>query len=398
MSHQTLGAGIIGAGVISSDHARAYTQLAPRVRLIGLADVDQVRARRSAQNFFIPVVTADYHELLRRNDIQIVSICTPPSLHEQMVVDALEAGKYVLCEKPLAHNLASADRILEAAARHPNRLSVVYQKRFTPDVQRTAWLAQEGHLGRLQFGRFTRVSQIPPQHRTGKSWWGKWDVAGGGALMTQCIHELDAQLLFFGPAKRVIAAMATLASPIESEDTLSATVEHQSGAIVSIACAVGHHVTARVQWDVMGPDAAVHYPWMINCSDRAKRADLQREATKRFSSGQKKSILPGKLDKIVRFAKRKLGFSNRNVPSEHTPYVKAVLDAIDAGGPLPSSGEEARQSLELCIAIYTAAITGHSVDLPLGEDATFYDGITTGDYHSEVWRPRQTFEVQEAHR
>jgi predicted dehydrogenase len=61
MAQQTLGAGIIGAGVIFSDHARAYTQLAPRVRLIGLADVDAVRARRAAQGFFVPVVTADYH-------------------------------------------------------------------------------------------------------------------------------------------------------------------------------------------------------------------------------------------------------------------------------------------------------------------------------------------------
>jgi predicted dehydrogenase len=393
MAQQTLGAGIIGAGVIFSDHARAYTQLAPRVRLIGLADVDDVRARRSAQNFFVPVVTADYHELLSRDDVQIVSICTPPSLHEQMVIDALEAGKYVLCEKPLAHNLASADRIVEAAAKFPNRLSVVYQKRFTPDVQRTAWLAHAGHLGRLQFGRFTRVSQIPPQHRTGKSWWGSWDVAGGGALMTQCIHELDAQLLFFGPAKRVHATMATLASPIESEDTISATVEHQSGAIVSISGAAGHSVTSRIQWDIMGPDAAVHYPWAINCTDRHKRAELQREATTRFSSGQKKPILPGKLDKIVRLAKRKLGFGQRNVPTEHTPYVKAVLDAIDAGTPLPSPPEEARQSLELCVAIYTSAITGQPVDLPLGENARFYDGITSDDYHGEVRRPAEPAEV-----
>jgi predicted dehydrogenase len=192
--------------------------------------------------------------------------------------------------------------------------------------------------------------------------------------------------------------MATLASPVESEDTISATVEHQSGAIVSIACALGHYVTPRIQWDVMGPDAAVHYPWAINCSDRAKRADLQRDAVKRFSTGQKKSILPGKLDKILRFAKRKLGFSNRNVPSEHTPYVKAVLDAVETGGPLPSSGEEARQSLELCVAIYASAITGRPVDLPLGEDAMFYDGITADDYQGEVRRCQDHAEVQEAQR
>ena len=393
MPPQTRGAGIIGAGVIFQAHARAYTQLAPRVRLIGLADIDPVRASRSAKNFFIPYVTTDYREMLRRDDIEIVSICAPPSMHEQMAIDALEAGKYVLCEKPLAHNLASADRIVAAARRHSNRLSVVFQRRFNLEIERTRWLIQEGHLGRLQFGRFTRVSQIPPQHRTGKSWWGKWDIAGGGALMTQCIHELDAQLLFFGPAKRVQACMATLASPIESEDTIAATVEHESGAIVSVSCAVGHHVTSREHWDVMGPDAAVHYPWMINTSDRHKRSELQREVAKRFSGQQKRSMLPGKLDKALRLAKRKLGIGLRNIPTEHTPYVKAVLDAIDAGSPLPISAEEGRQPLELCVAIYTAAITGEAVELPLGEDAMFYDGISPEEYHAGAPQPQ----IQEAH-
>jgi hypothetical protein len=132
---------------------------------------------------------------------------------------------------------------------------------------------------------------------------------------------------------------------------------------------------------------------MINTSDRNKRNELQREVAKRFSGAQKKSILPGKLDKVLRLAKRKLGIGQRNVPSEHTPYVKAVLDAIDAGGPLPISAEEARQPLELCVAIYTSAITGEPVELPLGDDATFYDGIAAEEYHAGA--PQR--QVQEAH-
>ena len=189
--------------------------------------------RKSTEQFFVPFVTTDYRELLHRDDVDVVSICTPPSLHERMVIDALEAGKYVLCEKPLAHNLAAADRILEAANRFPNRLSVVYQLRFSPEALRTRWLIEQGHFGRLQFASFVRVRAIPHQHRSGLgSWWGKWDVAGGGALITQCIHELDLALYFLGPAKRVTAAMATISSPIESEDTVAATIEHESGAVI----------------------------------------------------------------------------------------------------------------------------------------------------------------------
>lgn len=380
MPTNTLGAGIIGAGAIFKDHARTYTQLTPHVRLVGLADVDPVRAKRAAQGFFVPYMTTDFQELLRRDDIDIVSICTPPSLHERMVVEALEAGKYVVCEKPLAHNLASANRILEAALRFPNRLGVVYQKRFTNDWKGARWLAEEGHLGRLQFGRFTRVGQIPVLHRIDGSWWGKWDVAGGGALMTQCIHELDLQLLLFGPARRVYATMATLASAIESEDTLSATVEHDSGAIVSVGCAAGRYTGTRIQWDVMGPDAAVHYPWAISTTDKRRRSYLHREAARRFPGSQRRSGLPGIPGKLMRLAQRKLGKGQAAMPSGHTPYMAAVLDAIATGSPLPVPPDEARQSLELCTAIYTAAITGQPVELPLAEHTPFYHGITTDDY------------------
>lgn len=395
MSQRTLGAGVIGAGVIFADHARAFAQLAPRIRLVGLADIDTVRARRSAQGFFVPVVTDSYHELLGRDDIDIVSICTPPSLHEKMVIDSLEAGKYVLCEKPLAHTLASADRIMAVANRHPNKLSVVYQKRFTSEALRGRWLVESDRLGRIQFGRFTRVSHIPFMHQTGGSWWGKWSVAGGGALITQCIHELDLQMLLFGPVRRVTASMATLGSKIESEDTLSATVEHESGAIVSVSCAVGRRVGPRINWDVMGTEASLHYPWTVNCTDRGLRNQLQREVAQRFPGNQPKSILPGPLNKIVRLAKRKLGLGRTAaIPSEHTPYVKAVLDAIDAGKPLPTPPGEARQSLELCTAIYTAAITGEAVELPLGESTPFYNGVTTSDYNGGV----VAGSLQEAHR
>jgi hypothetical protein len=82
------------------------------------------------------------------------------------------------------------------------------------------------------------------------------------------------------------------------------------------------------------------------------------------------------------------------VASEHKPYLAAVLDAIDASGPLPIPATEARKSLELCVAIYTAAIMGQAVELPLSHDARFYDGISTDDYQPG----QREAPVHEAHR
>lgn len=159
-SNNHFGIGIIGAGIIFEQHARACEQLVDRARLLGVAEVDDAKLRMATANHFIPFDCHDYRELLDRKGIDIVTVCTQPVFHEKIVVEALEAGKYVLCEKPLAHTLRSADRIIEVASRFPGKLSIVYQFRYLPEVQRTIWLRDNGRLGPLLFGRFSRYARF----------------------------------------------------------------------------------------------------------------------------------------------------------------------------------------------------------------------------------------------
>ena len=125
----------------------------------------------------------------------------------------------------------------------------------------------------------------------------------------------------------------------------------------------------------------------MNTTDLRKRIQLERAVRKWFPGGQRRGLLPGPFDKAVRLAKRRLGIGKSRLPTGHRPYVAAVLDAIESKSSLPVPPEEARQSLELCVAIYTAAITGQPVDLPLGEDDRFYHGISTEDYPNRERRP-----------
>jgi predicted dehydrogenase len=369
------GIGIIGAGGIFAEHARAYTQLPERTRIVGLADIDAARLKRAARDVFIPVMSSDYRELLGRDDIDIVDICTPPCLHERMVVDALQAGKYVLCEKPLAHTLAAADRIIDVARQYPGRLSIIYQLRFAPEVQRTIWLRDRGLLGSLKFGRFSRYGSL-----SGVGWWGQWQVAGGGAVMTQCIHELDLVHHIFGPAKCVFAAMDTLGNSIESEDTFSATIWLESGAMVSCFATLAGKINHDVRWDVVGASAATHLPWSITALDRGLRLRLQREALKHYPSTNKRLGLPGMAGKAATVLLRRLRIGGKYIPSRHRPYVLAFLRSIESAAPAPVPPKEARASLELCVAIYTSALTGQPVHLPLQPSCPFYGGITTRDY------------------
>jgi prepilin-type processing-associated H-X9-DG protein len=232
---KTIGIGVIGTGRIFAKHAAALKALSGRMRVVGLADPDPVNLRSGTEQVFAPVAVNDYHELLKRDDIDLIDICTPPHLHEQLAIDALDAGKYVTCEKPLAHTLAATDRIVEAAKRHPGRLSTIFQLRYHPDARQAVWLRDSGKLGPLRFADVRRLDSLRGSAQAGKTWWGAWDVAGGGALMTQAIHELDLAMFLMGPIRRVTAHMTTLANRIVSEDTVTATLEYSSGAVGSFS-------------------------------------------------------------------------------------------------------------------------------------------------------------------
>src|SRR5262249_58972162 len=133
------------------------------------------------------------------------------------------------CEKPLAHTLEAADRMLAVERRFPGKLSTVYQFRYLPEVQRTVWLRDHGRLGRLIFGRFSRYARFETPGRAGKpgkvrtNWWGRWGTAGGGGGMAQLVHEIDLMGHIFGPAIEGTAAIETVKEPDPPEDTWAAT-------------------------------------------------------------------------------------------------------------------------------------------------------------------------------
>src|ERR1044072_1659561 len=180
---ERIGGGVGGAGVIFQKHAEAYAQLGDRVRLAAVPEADEVKLQRDVALPSVPFGCRDYLHLLEREDVGIVTVCTPPCFHEQIVIDALEAGKYVICEKPLAHTLEAADRIRIVADRHPGKLSTTFQFRYLPEVQRTVWLRDHERLGRLLFGRFSWYGRVQKPGRARMGWWGRGEGAGGGGVV-----------------------------------------------------------------------------------------------------------------------------------------------------------------------------------------------------------------------
>lgn len=368
----TVGIGIVGAGRIFEQHAIACSSLAGRARLLAIADIDEARAQKAASQYSIPFSGADYRSLLDRDDIDVITVCTPPVLHERVVVDALEAGKYVICEKPLAHTLESADRIIAVERKHPGKLSTVFQFRYLPEVQRTLWLRDHGRLGTLLFGRFHRFAKFEAPARPAKDgkpakpakkrspWWGEWQIAGGGVVMTQLIHEIDLIQYIFGRATEVTATMETLREAIESEDTCAATIRFESGAMVSCQGTMTAQRSSH-GFDVIGQHASVHFPWAIESLD----ANWRDESLHAVLEAHPLAELPA--------AKHAGG-------SAQTPYLSHVVGAVLEARPLPIGTDEARASLEICTAIYASALGGRPVKLPIDRGNERYSGLTTAVY------------------
>lgn len=132
-----LKAAIIGAGAISSAHIQAYLAFPERCKIAALCDVYPDKAKQRVEEFKLEAdVYSEYHELLKRDDIDLVSVCTPPYTHAEIAIAFLHAGKHVIVEKPMASSLEECDRMNEAARRSGKLLSVAAQNRFTTPMMK----------------------------------------------------------------------------------------------------------------------------------------------------------------------------------------------------------------------------------------------------------------------
>jgi UDP-N-acetyl-2-amino-2-deoxyglucuronate dehydrogenase len=389
MKEAAWGVGIVGAGRVFEQHARACAEVGRRARLLAIADDDGAQVRKATSRHFIPYAYRDYRSLLDRQDITVVAVCTPPASHERIVVDALDAGKFVMCEKPLAPTLQAADRIIAAARRCPGRLSTVFQFRYLPEVRRTRWLVDNGHLGRLLFGRFSRYARFevaakpskpgkaPKASKERADWWGCWSVAGGGVVMTQLIHDFDLMCHLFGRPVQVSATIDTLKEPIESEDTCSATVRFEGGAL---ACVYGTMTAQRTSsaFDIVGESASAHGPWAFEYSERKRREQLVRQLEVLYPAASESNGGAGILETLGRL--RPLRARPATPVTAHTPYLADVLDAISEGRPLPIDPQESRTALDVCAAVYASALRRRPVAMPIDSADPYYAGLTSLDY------------------
>jgi len=232
--------GVIGSGAISAAHIDSLKKL-EETKLVAVWSRRFENAQRVAAEHGCEAVES-YEELVKRDDIDAVTICTPSGFHMEPALAAIEAGKHVIIEKPLEVTVERCNQIIEAADRKGVKLACIFQSRFTPANQELYRAIQEGRFGRLVMGdAYVKWYRSQEYYDSGE-WRGTWKLDGGGALMNQAIHTVDVLLWLMGDVESVCAYADCLAHErIEVEDTVVAVLRFKNGAMGVIEAATSVH-------------------------------------------------------------------------------------------------------------------------------------------------------------
>ncbi|MBN1623360.1 MAG: Gfo/Idh/MocA family oxidoreductase [Clostridia bacterium] len=224
-----LGFGIIGCGAISHMHAGAVNAL-DSAELLACSDVSMKNLEEFSKQYGITPYK-DVEKMLEDERIDIVSICTPSGLHKKFCVMCAEAKKHIVVEKPMALTPSDCDEIIEACRKNNVKMEVISQNRFKEAFIYVKKIVEEGYLGKIVCADIYMKFFRSPEYYASSNWKGTWKMDGGGALMNQGIHGIDILLFIMGKVKSVFGYARTLARDIEVEDTASAVVEFESGAL-----------------------------------------------------------------------------------------------------------------------------------------------------------------------
>lgn len=338
--------GLIGCGRIAPNHAHSIVEL-ENATMAAVCDVVPEKAQKFSQAYGGDVYT-DYREVLTRPDIDIISIATPSGIHAKIGIEAAEAKKHVIVEKPMALSLHDADRLIDACKKNGVYLGVCHQNRYNQVVRKLRQALEEGRFGKLSHGvasiRWYRNQAYFEQD----SWHGTWDQ-DGGVLMNQSIHNIDLLQWMMGQAISVYGKIATLQHHIEVEDLGLGMLTFKSGAMGVIEASSSiYPKNLEETLNIFGENGTVILGGTsINKIEAWRFADGQDDETEVIRS-------TGEAPPNI------YGFGHRTLYERY-------MNAIDTCKPFDIPGEEGRKALEIILGIYHSSLSNLPVSLPLNE-------------------------------
>lgn len=342
--------GVIGCGAVSRFHLDAIQSIR-NAELIAVGDISAQTAKSVAEKYGGVDWYTDYRQLLGREDIEIVCICTPSGLRRDIAVLAARLGKHIIVEKPIEITLDRIDDMLEECEKNGVTISGIFNLRYNDHHKLVKEAISIGRFGRLIMGDAYIKWYRSQEYYDNKSWRGTKLLDGGGALMNQSIHYIDLLQWMMGPVKEVYGITGILGHRgIEVEDTAVASIKYQNGAIGIIEGTTAAYPGIGARIEIHGEKGSViivdnaikHWEFMDRHPIDAKFRQLEMLPHKSGSAD------PMNIDGNL-----------------HRRQIEDVLHSISKGEQPMVNGKEARKSVEIIHSIYRSAQFNQVVELPL---------------------------------
>jgi len=329
--------------------------LADRFTVRACVDTSAERRAEFALRHDIPIQAETLAEVLAMSEIDVVVICTPPVLHHPMAIEALNAGKHVICEKPLTSSMELVDDIRAAESRSIGRVMPIFQYRFGNGAEKVRSAIASGAAGK-HFATTVEIARTRGAKYYEQAWRGKFATELGGLWVTQAIHIHDLLYSLIGPAVAVASFNDTRVNPIEVEDCGVACLKMSDGSLVSVGATLGsvkQQTRIRMCFENVTFERLVNHeteriaddPWIVlPRSDEAKR----------------------EIDAAMDVETSRFSYFSRQYELFH--------QALSSGTPFPVTLDDARASIELVTALYLSARNGSTVNLPISKKQDEYRG------------------------
>jgi predicted dehydrogenase len=325
---------LVGCGIISEQHIRAYREHTQRAKITVCCDTDREKARQRAELAGGARAVTTLEEVLADSAVDAVEICTPHHLHAEAVIAAARAGKHILCQKPLAKTLEECDTMITAAGEAGVVLYYGEMNHTMPAVEVAKRAIKEGRIGRLIGTQATSAFWQGGQYLS-TAWRYDPDITGGGQLLDAGVHAIDLMLNIGGPIKSVACFTTRFRPELGGEDTATVNVRFEGGHLGALFCSQaagawppGPHFIAFGTEGLLaigGPQGAL----------TLHRPDLP---------DRREVLLEHRGDAFAAMIGR---------------YLDTVLD----GHSNPSPGEVGRENLRVVLAAYESARLGREVEL-----------------------------------
>jgi myo-inositol 2-dehydrogenase/D-chiro-inositol 1-dehydrogenase len=325
---------VAGYGAWGRFHARSIAG-ARDGRLLAIAIHSDASAKAAREDFPEAAVHRDWQALIDDPAIEAIAVATPNHLHADIAVAALEAGKHVLLEKPMATTLADCDRIVAAAKRAKGQLSVGLQNRLSPQWGRIRALIDQGAIGRL---RHVHVSLFRHPYRQGAAGW-RYDKARVGSwILEEPVHFFDLALWYLAGAGRPIEVQALGAGEPGMQPVISVLMRFPDGATAAVNQVLAgfeHHQTV----EVVGDKGAVRATWSAATARSLESATTLR--VRRDGADSFEDLPVERSGEVYELARQ----------------AQATIEGFRAGRPLVSA-EEGRAAVAVCLAAEASADQG----------------------------------------